>query len=941
MNSNFQYFEVKKNKNDDRIIKGLILENGIKIILISDEKIMKSCCTVGVGIGSLHDTHEGIAHFLEHLLFMGSEKFQNQNDYHSYVKNSGGYDNAFTSDEETCYYLVLESKYFKKGIEMLSWFFRSPLLQECHINSERNIVNSEHEKNILSDLWIEDHLSKNFISDENKYRRFSTGNNESLKDVKQSDAKEFYDKYYTTDNLFVCIIDSKNIEHMIENYVPYFKEIIKTEKQKEPLEQINFLDNNLIIYKPISNFSIVDTRIILEIDKHDKQQSSLFKFILFLLFTKFTNSPSYHLLENNYVNDIGTEVTFLYEKYGILVFELFFDKDENTIENVKKSLDIIYTYLNILENISLKEFNVIYEHFINVVKMTSYFEKNKDVSDITISVVMNMISSNNENELSDSIIKNEDIVPYSEELYKIYKNIIVNRIIKIISTINFYNYEDNDFSISKWYNARYKLDNIDKFYVYNSSDFYDKQEFYKQQFNFKELINEEYNDSDILLKIFREADKIESNKIPRLVYENESIKRKIYIVEGNNYDTPLSGVCIMRLLECDNNKYTALFSLYKMMLSKMIQYYLETQSYKLSNFSVSGSSNGILYNFSCINNIEDFVENIIEIASYKNFVKHKKFEEYFYSTIGLFLQNLENEKHNTPFSICQKYLEVSVNKEMTEKEFSDFITELNIDVFKRDLKNVLSYYEEKILIYVNTVFKNDKLISNINDIIYTDRDLIIEKTDINDKISFNKEDYIIPKDFFTPDEINNCLLESYIIREIELFYKDGIISKSSLVSIITNEMICDFLVGLLTDKLFDKLRTIEKLGYIVRVSCSLSRKINKLLFQLNYIVQSTFSIERVESSINEFNLNLKENSDFEENFNTLKENKLIMLRKDDETFNQEMNNLIGNFMLDAQNYNMKDIFIKICENISFEHIKYILQKLHSTKKIKIIIDVNQ
>jgi insulysin len=127
MINKFQHFDIDKAINDNRNMSGIILKNGIKIIFISDNDINKSVCSVGVGAGYLHDEYEGTAHFLEHLLFMGSEKYPEQNEYTSYIQTCGGSFNAFTADYMTLYYLELDTSFFKKGVEMLSWFFKKPL----------------------------------------------------------------------------------------------------------------------------------------------------------------------------------------------------------------------------------------------------------------------------------------------------------------------------------------------------------------------------------------------------------------------------------------------------------------------------------------------------------------------------------------------------------------------------------------------------------------------------------------------------------------------------------------------------------------------------------------------------------------------------------------------------------------------------------------------
>ena len=66
--------------------------------MISDPTIQKSACAVSVGVGSLCDPDRslGLAHFLEHMLFMGSENYPEHNQYSSFIGNHGGADNAYT-----------------------------------------------------------------------------------------------------------------------------------------------------------------------------------------------------------------------------------------------------------------------------------------------------------------------------------------------------------------------------------------------------------------------------------------------------------------------------------------------------------------------------------------------------------------------------------------------------------------------------------------------------------------------------------------------------------------------------------------------------------------------------------------------------------------------------------------------------------------------------
>ena len=97
---------IKKSKNDKRIFCGGKLNNNIKYVLIQDETLSKSYVSVAVNIGSYHNTkkYDGLAHFLEHMLFMGSEKYPDENHFYSMLTKYGGNSNAYTSEDNTVYY---------------------------------------------------------------------------------------------------------------------------------------------------------------------------------------------------------------------------------------------------------------------------------------------------------------------------------------------------------------------------------------------------------------------------------------------------------------------------------------------------------------------------------------------------------------------------------------------------------------------------------------------------------------------------------------------------------------------------------------------------------------------------------------------------------------------------------------------------------------------
>lgn len=89
-------------KNDEREYRYLQLPNGLRVTVISDPTTDKSAAAVSVEVGSFADPEElpGLAHFLEHLLFLGSVPYPGENQYSEFLAEHGGYSNAYTAAGE-------------------------------------------------------------------------------------------------------------------------------------------------------------------------------------------------------------------------------------------------------------------------------------------------------------------------------------------------------------------------------------------------------------------------------------------------------------------------------------------------------------------------------------------------------------------------------------------------------------------------------------------------------------------------------------------------------------------------------------------------------------------------------------------------------------------------------------------------------------------------
>jgi hypothetical protein len=96
---------VRKRALDERDYKSLTLDNGLRVLLVSDPKSNRSAAAIDVNVGYFSDPKElpGLAHFCEHMSFLGTKKYPQEEEFSTFLAANGGSSNAYTDSEDTVY----------------------------------------------------------------------------------------------------------------------------------------------------------------------------------------------------------------------------------------------------------------------------------------------------------------------------------------------------------------------------------------------------------------------------------------------------------------------------------------------------------------------------------------------------------------------------------------------------------------------------------------------------------------------------------------------------------------------------------------------------------------------------------------------------------------------------------------------------------------------
>ena len=216
-----------KHPLDETETKTFMLDNGLKVILISNPKYNISAASMNVKVGSLSDPKDaqGLAHFLEHLLFLGTEKYPDVEDYKMYLSNNGGYSNAYTAEDHTNYLFEVIHEAYEGALDRFAQFFIAPAFNPDYTTREQNAVNSEFQKNLEHDYWRMRQIKRNIYNSDHPSNHFEIGSLETLEKVDRQVLLDFHKKYYSANQMALALLSKYPIADMESWAHTYFSEI--------------------------------------------------------------------------------------------------------------------------------------------------------------------------------------------------------------------------------------------------------------------------------------------------------------------------------------------------------------------------------------------------------------------------------------------------------------------------------------------------------------------------------------------------------------------------------------------------------------------------------------------------------------------------------------------------------------------------------------------
>ncbi|MDM3871782.1 insulinase family protein [Porticoccus sp. W117] len=369
---------------DSKEYRYIELDNGIRTLLVSDDKAVKSLASLVVNIGSYQDPEgwDGLAHFLEHMLFLGTEKYPESAEYNEYLDSNGGNHNAYTAYDITNYHFSVDNSAYEGALDRFAQFFISPLFTEEYVDREKNAVHSEYYTRIEKDPIRNIEVFENTINPAHQAFKFNAGNLDTLSDKPNRSARDelidFYKTYYSSDLMTLAMVSNQSLDEMEQLARAKFSAVPKLDKVPETVFPELFTEGELpkvIEIKPVQ-----DSRtLVLTFPIADQTEHALENpvgYVAAMLGSKSENNLSDRLKAKGWIQAFGASKGLEYGTTDTFVIRVFLT--EKGVSHQDEIIAALFDQIALVKKEGVTEWR--YNEMKNLSEMGFRFSENSSMS---------------------------------------------------------------------------------------------------------------------------------------------------------------------------------------------------------------------------------------------------------------------------------------------------------------------------------------------------------------------------------------------------------------------------------------------------------------------------------------------------------------------------------------------------------------------------------
>lgn len=422
-----------------------------------------------IGVGSFRDPKEiqGLSHFLEHMIFMGSEKYPKENEFDQFVSSNGGADNAMTECEYTMFYFEIVEEHLAGAVDRFAQLFISPLMLRDSMDREMEAVESEFQNNIADDDTRIMQICASIAN--GPASNFTWGNLRTLKEGISNEklytaVHEFRRRHYLANRMCLCVESALSLDELQKIVEDNFS-AIKSGQEPEPLEIVENVFNseffNKIFYvKPKADkIKLYMSFLLPSMDKHYKSKPH--DYLAYLIQHEGLGSLSSYLKKRLLALRVeaGTDDQSFEGNSMFSLFTIVTTLTENGLKNIETVLEAIFSYLLVLKETSIQDHE-------------KAFMELKQIRDISFKYREEKTATENVEELAVSMkyYEENDLITGREQLLEFDANVtrdIIERLNKQNFNLLFLTDQHEKYEkTEKWFGTEYdEIGELNKFHI--------------------------------------------------------------------------------------------------------------------------------------------------------------------------------------------------------------------------------------------------------------------------------------------------------------------------------------------------------------------------------------------------------------------------------------------------------------------------------------------
>ncbi len=384
-----------QSQNDHRQYQAFTLDNELKVLIISDPDSDKAAASLDVFIGSASDPEDraGLAHFLEHMLFLGTEKYPDPDEYQTFIAQHGGARNAFTAKEHTNYFFDIENTSLEPMLDRFSQFFTAPLFNPEFVEREKNAVHSEYLGKIKTEERRFHAAMQQAFNPKSLYAKFSVGNLETLADRPQQavrdDLLRFYKQHYSANLMSLVVLANEPLPVLKKWVTDKFSAIPNQHSSKEVFTQP--LLNKAQMAQKINIKSLQEKRELTltfplpEIQSHYRTKPSAY--FQSLLGHEGEGSILALLKEQSWADELSASTGFSNNAQESSLY-LGVNLTQAGLQHVDDIIDIVFQYIRLLQQTELQQW--LYQEQQQQAQLKFRYQEKRDASHTVTDLAHNL-----------------------------------------------------------------------------------------------------------------------------------------------------------------------------------------------------------------------------------------------------------------------------------------------------------------------------------------------------------------------------------------------------------------------------------------------------------------------------------------------------------------------------------------------------------------------